>query len=82
MRRARDDCIGRATDDAEVASTVKCCGDVGAIGGECDAICMVEGDFDGSIVALAQSFGRVTDELPQVDSAILISTSVRKNQEV
>ena len=44
---------------------------MGAVGGERDAIGMIVGDFDGSVVALPQAFGRVVDDLPQVDGALL-----------
>ena len=71
VRRARADGVGAAADDAELARTVERRGDVGAIGGKSDAICMVECDFDCSVIALAQSFGRVCDQLPKADGAIL-----------
>jgi hypothetical protein len=71
VRHARGDGVGGAADDAELARTVERGGDVRAIGGKSDAICMVKCYFDCSVIALAQSFGRECDQLPQVDGAIL-----------
>ncbi len=71
MRGARDNGVCGAGEDAEIAGCVESGGDVGAVGGQRDAIGVIVGDFDGSVVALPQAFGRVVDELPQVDGAVL-----------
>lgn len=64
VRRAGDDSTGVAADDREVARFVEHRCDVGGVGGERDAAGVVVRDFDVSVVALPQTFGRVVDELP------------------
>lgn len=64
VRRAGDDSTGVAADDSEVTRFVEHRCDVGGVGGERNAGGVVERDFDESVVALPQTFGRVVDELP------------------
>ncbi len=71
VRSARDDRVCGTGNDAEVTRCVESGGNMGAVGGKSNAICMVICDLDCSVVALSQAFGRVVDQLPQVDGAVL-----------